>query len=110
MNSTDRRTLLPVRPIEFDIGNDNGWGNAQLEYDTPYTSNVTLTGDGYLNIIAREESYGGLTTSGRIHTRDKVTLGYGRYEARLKMPFGLGYGRPLVAGQQSFRGRLAGMR
>ena len=76
----------------FDIGNgDNGWGNAQLEYDTPYTSNVTLTGDGYLNIIAREESYGGFDyTSGRIHTRDKVTLGYGRYEARLKMPFGLG--------------------
>ena len=76
----------------FDIGNgDNGWGNQQLEYDTPYVSNVALNGDGFLHIIAREESYGGFNyTSGRIHTRDKVTLGYGRYEARLQMPFGQG--------------------
>jgi beta-glucanase (GH16 family) len=76
----------------FDIGNgDGGWGNQQLEYDTPYTTNVALDGEGHLQIIARQESYSGFSyTSGRIHTKDKVSLGYGRYEARLQMPFGTG--------------------
>jgi beta-glucanase (GH16 family) len=76
----------------FDVGNgSDGWGNLQLEYDTPYTTNVSHDGQGHLQIIARKESYGGFSyTSGRIHTRDKVSLGYGRYEARLKMPFGTG--------------------
>jgi beta-glucanase (GH16 family) len=76
----------------FDVGNgDGGWGNSQLEFDTPYTSNVSLDGEGNLQIVARQEAYGGFDyTSGRIHTRDKAVVGFGRVEARLKMPFGAG--------------------
>jgi beta-glucanase (GH16 family) len=76
----------------FDIGNgDGGWGNQQLEYDTSYTTNVAHDGEGNLQIIAREEYQNGFSyTSGRIHTKDKVSLGYGRYEARIQVPFGTG--------------------
>lgn len=73
-----------------DVGGD-GWGNQQLEHNTDRTENVSLDGQGNLQIVAREESYQGNSyTSGRIHTRGKVNTRYGRIEARIKMPVGQG--------------------
>lgn len=74
---------------DYDIGTD--WGNAQLEYDTDRTANVSLDGNGNLAIIAREESYMGQPyTSARIVTRDLFEPTYGRVEARIKLPTGQG--------------------
>ncbi len=76
----------------FDIGNgSNGWGNAQLEYDTSRPENVAMDGDGCLAITAREESHEGFDyTSARIHTQGLFDHGPGRFEARIKLPRGRG--------------------
>jgi beta-glucanase (GH16 family) len=75
----------------YDIGNgDNGWGNAQLEYDTSRTNNIRIQG-GNLVIEADQESYGGFDyTSGRMNTKGKWSWTYGRIEARIKIPRGQG--------------------
>jgi len=73
----------------YDIGTD--WGNAQLEYDTDRPENVSMDGEGNLGIIARSESFAGSAfTSARITTLGKFDHTFGRYEARIKMPWGPG--------------------
>jgi beta-glucanase (GH16 family) len=73
----------------FDIGTD--WGNAQLEYDTDRPENASLDGDGNLAITARRESFGGQPfTSARIKTQGLFEQAYGRFEARIKLPWGPG--------------------
>ncbi|MBE2280182.1 MAG: glycoside hydrolase family 16 protein [Ignavibacteriaceae bacterium] len=73
----------------YDIGTD--WGNQQLEYDTDRPQNVSLDGNGNLLITARREAYMGQPfTSGRIKTQGLYEQTYGRYEARIKMPWGPG--------------------
>lgn len=73
----------------YDIGTD--WGNAQLEFDTDRPENVSLDGNGHLAITARRESYAGSAyTSGRIKTEGLFDQRYGRFEARMKMPWGPG--------------------
>lgn len=76
----------------FDTwGNESGWGNAQLEYNTDRPQNVSHDGAGNLAIIAREEPYGGLNyTSARITTLGKYDVTYGRVESRIKLPYGQG--------------------
>jgi beta-glucanase (GH16 family) len=76
----------------YDVGNgDNGWGNAQLEYDTARPENVSLDGAGHLRITAREESFNGFDyTSARIKTQGLFSQTYGRFEARIKLPVGQG--------------------
>lgn len=76
----------------FDIGNgNNGWGNAQLEFDTNRSENVSMDGEGHLAITAREEEYEGFSyTSARIHTMGLFDHGPGRFEARIKLPVGQG--------------------
>lgn len=73
----------------YDTGTD--WGNAQLEYDTDRAENASLDGDGNLVITARAESYMGQPfTSARIKTEGLFEQTYGRFEARIKMPWGPG--------------------
>jgi beta-glucanase (GH16 family) len=73
----------------YDIGTD--WGNAQLEYDTDRPENVSLDGNGNLAITARRESYmGSAFTSARIKTQGLFEQTYGRFEARIRMPWGPG--------------------
>jgi len=73
----------------FDIGTD--WGNAQLEYSTDRPENVSLDGQGNLAIIARQESYEGRNyTSGRITTQDIFEPTFGKFEARMQLPWGSG--------------------
>jgi len=73
----------------FDIGTD--WGNRQLEYDTDRAENASVDGNGNLAIVARRESFAGSPfTSARITTKGKFDQAYGRFEARIKMPWGPG--------------------
>ncbi len=81
----------PIDSLKWthEIGTD--WGNQQLEYDTDRTDNVSLDGEGNLAITARRESYAGSGfTSGRITTSGLFDQTYGRFEARIKMPWGPG--------------------
>jgi beta-glucanase (GH16 family) len=78
------------RRWRHEVGGD-GWGNEQLEYDTDSTDNVRLDGEGNLEIVAREEDFGGRSyTSGRISTIDRFELDRGRVEARIQVPEGRG--------------------
>jgi beta-glucanase (GH16 family) len=73
----------------YDIGTD--WGNSQLEYDTNRPENASLDGDGNLVITARREAYMGQPfTSARIKTQGLFEQTYGRFEARIKLPYGPG--------------------
>ncbi|WP_020570648.1 glycoside hydrolase family 16 protein [Neolewinella persica] len=76
----------------YDIGTgDNGWGNQELQYYTDEAENVSLDGDGNLVITARREAFGGSPfTSARIKTQDLFEQTYGRFEARMKTPYGPG--------------------
>lgn len=68
----------------------NGWGNNELEYYTSRPENTTVA-NGMLVITARREDYGGrLYTSARIRTEGKFSQAYGRFEARIKIPYGQG--------------------
>lgn len=79
---------------KFDIGvgpNNDGWGNAELEYYTDRPSNASLDGNGNLAITARSELYSGSAfTSARIKTAGLFEQAYGRFEARIKTPWGPG--------------------
>lgn len=78
----------------FDLGG-GGWGNEELEYYTDRLKNARLE-DGFLVIQAHREIFtaaGGVTwnyTSARLKTLGKFTQTYGRFEARIKLPFGQG--------------------
>lgn len=76
----------------YDIGTgENGWGNQELQYYTDSPDNVSLDGNGNLVITARRESFGGQPfTSARIKTEGLFEQTYGRFEARLKTPYGPG--------------------
>ncbi len=79
----------------YDLGIGNavsgdGWGNNELQYYTDRPENIRIE-NGVLQIIARQESYmGSGYTSARINTRGKFEQAYGRFEARMKMPWGQG--------------------
>jgi beta-glucanase (GH16 family) len=78
----------------FDIGG-NGWGNNELQTYTTRTANSVIE-KGFLVIKVLKETFTGpdkLTrnyTSARLLTRNKFTQAYGRFEARIKVPYGQG--------------------
>src|SRR6266481_4811892 len=78
----------------FDIGG-NGWGNNELETYTSRTANSDLEG-GFLVIKALKETFKGSDnitrdyTSARLLTKNKFSQAYGRFEARIKIPYGQG--------------------
>ena len=76
----------------FDIGTGgDGWGNQELQYYTDSQENISLDGNGNLAITARAETFAGSPfTSGRIKTKGLFEQSYGRFEARIKMPWGPG--------------------
>lgn len=80
----------------FDIGNGEGtdagpgWGNNELQYYTDRTENITVQ-NGVLIITAKKESYNGASyTSAKILTKGKFEQAYGRFEARMRLPYGQG--------------------
>lgn len=76
----------------YDIGTgQNGWGNRELQYYTDRPENVSLDGNGNLVITAIAEQFSSSRfTSARIKTDGLFEQAYGRFEARLKTPFGRG--------------------
>jgi len=78
----------------YDVGG-NGWGNNELEYYTNRTQNAYVQ-DGNLVIQARKEAYTGSDgvsrnyTSARLLTAGTFSQAYGRFEARIKLPYGQG--------------------
>jgi beta-glucanase (GH16 family) len=78
----------------FDIGG-NGWGNHELEYYTNSSQNAFIQ-DGVLVIKALREAHmrqDGTAmhyTSARLKTQGKFSQAYGRFEARIKIPYGQG--------------------
>jgi beta-glucanase (GH16 family) len=76
----------------FEIGTgQDGWGNQELQYYTDRPENASLDGQGNLVITARAESFGGRQfTSARINTKGLFEQAYGRFEARIKNPYGPG--------------------
>lgn len=76
----------------YDIGTgENGWGNREFQYYTDRPENVSLDGNGNLLITARRETFAGAPfTSARIKTQGLFEQAYGRFEARMKTPYGPG--------------------
>ena len=74
----------------YESGNNNGWGNNELEYYTNSPKNVFVS-NGNLIIEARKESIGGFNySSARITTANKKPFTYGRVDIRAKLPKGKG--------------------
>jgi beta-glucanase (GH16 family) len=75
----------------FDIGTgQGGWGNKEFQYYTDRPKNVRVEG-GNLIITAEKESFNGAAyTSARLLTKGKFQQTYGRFEARMKLPWGQG--------------------
>ena len=71
--------------------NARGGGNAELQYYSP--KNITIenhpvTGERCLVLNARREDYRNRPcTSARLNTQDKVTVEYGKVEARIAFPY-----------------------
>lgn len=78
----------------FDIGG-KGWGNNELQTYTDRTTNAFVD-NGLLNIKVLREKFAGPDnisreyTSARLLTENKFTQRYGRFEARIKVPYGQG--------------------
>lgn len=81
-------TLPDASKWGYDLGNNGGWGNAELESYTNDPENVSLDGNGNLVITAIKN--GNSYTSARVNTKGKFSQAYGRFEARLKTPYGPG--------------------
>lgn len=75
----------------YDIGSGvNGWGNQELQYYTDRSTNVSVQ-NGVLLITAQRENFEGAAyTSARLLTKDKFEQRYGRFEARIWLPYGQG--------------------
>ena len=68
----------------------NGWGNNELQYYTDRPENIKVEG-GMLHITAIQEPFmGSAFTSSRITTQGKMEQQYGRFEARIQLPWGQG--------------------
>jgi beta-glucanase (GH16 family) len=82
------------RKWSFDVGG-KGWGNNELQTYTSRTANAQLRG-GRLIINALREDFTGPDnisrsyTSARVLTKSKFSQAYGRFEARIKIPYGQG--------------------
>jgi len=83
---------------KFETGNNNGWGNNELEYYCPPTNNTppcsTATPNIYLdgtgNLVIKAINQSGTWTSGRMKTEGLQSFQYRRIEARMKLPVGAG--------------------
>ena len=75
----------------YEIGTgENGWGNNELQYYTDRPENISVQ-NGILIIKAEKESFEGSSyTSARIVTKAKFEQKYGRFEARIRLPYGQG--------------------
>lgn len=90
-------TLPDAANWNYDLGNNNGWGNGEAEVYTNSPNNVFQDGKGNLVIRAIRDASGNYTSArlqtgspgASTHTTD-LSWQYGRIEARIKLPFGKG--------------------
>ena len=91
----DKDGSLNTELWNYDLGDGSdqgipGWGNNELQFYTNRTENVSVE-NGYLLITARQEDFNGASyTSGRLQTKGKFQQKYGRFEARMRLPYGQG--------------------
>ncbi len=71
----------------YDLGNNNGWGNNEIQTYTNSSNNVRIE-NGLLVIEARKS--GGSWTSARIQSQGKQSFTYGKIVYRAKLPAGSG--------------------
>jgi beta-glucanase (GH16 family) len=72
----------------YELGNNNGWGNNELQY---YKKENTSVKDGYLIVQAKAENFSGQNyTSSRLTTQNKFNFKYGRIDIRAALPKGQG--------------------
>lgn len=75
---------------DFENGNNNGWGNHELENYTDRINNAFVS-QGKLIIEARQENFNGNNyTSARMITKGKQSFKFGRIDIRAKLPKGKG--------------------
>lgn len=80
----------------FEVGDGTdqgipGWGNNELQYYTDRPENAKVE-NGMLVLTARQESFEGSDyTSARLTTQNLFEKQYGRFEARIKLPYGKGF-------------------
>lgn len=77
---------LDAAKWNYDIG-AGGWGNNELQTYTDSEDNLIVR-DGVLEITAHRN--GNAFTSARINTKGLFKQAYGRFEARMKLPYGPG--------------------
>jgi beta-glucanase (GH16 family) len=74
----------------FEVGNNGGWGNSELEYYTSNSLNAYVT-NGLLHIAALQQSTNGFSyTSARMKTQNNFSTSYGRIVWRAALPAGTG--------------------
>lgn len=74
----------------YDLTNNNGWGNNELQYYTNSASNVKVEG-GMLKITAKKETINGFQySSARLKSEGLYNFTYGKVEFRAKLPSGGG--------------------
>ena len=82
-------TALDESVWGYNLGG-GGWGNNELQYYTQRPENVRVK-DGCLEIEARKETYENREyTSARLLSKGKKSFLYGKVEARIKFPGGMG--------------------
>lgn len=84
-------TSPDVTKWAFELG-AGGWGNNEYEVYTNNTANVSMDGKSNLAITATKTPTTPFATyySGRIITKGLFMQTYGRFEARIKLPYGPG--------------------
>lgn len=74
----------------LEVGNNNGWGNNELQY-YKNDGSASVVSNGTLKIIAKKENYQGYQyTSARMTTHNKYDFTYGKVVIRAKLPTGGG--------------------
>jgi len=83
-------TGIDLNAWNQEIGNNNGWGNNELEYYTNSAKN-NFVSNGNLIIEARKEPMGGFNySSSRMTTQNKKSFKFGRIDIRAKLPVSKG--------------------
>jgi len=84
-------SLPNTKKWAFELGG-GGWGNSEYEVYTNNPANVSMDGKSHLAITATKVPTTPYATyySGRIITKGLFAQTYGRFEARIKLPYGPG--------------------
>lgn len=83
-------TAINTNIWSFESGNNDGWGNSELEYYTSNAANAYVS-NGLLHIVALQQNLGGQQyTSARMKTEFNFSTTYGRIVWSAALPEGTG--------------------